>query len=208
MANVRDITKKIAPLAGVEEPQLLRYQRYLQEDGLVTKGAGRHAPDATPLDIARILIAASAINVKQVDVPEFVRFCGSLVAHEGQMLGPMPSVETDERFENVVAALIMWLPDNWRLLDRITDTKAYCIEISSESAILFAEGREILFMQSDWSRAFHELKAGAPLEEVFDQSASGGGEKPTSDPYAFEKVTRISFLSLRHIGMMSYQGEQ
>jgi hypothetical protein len=58
MASVPNFAKQLAAYLGLEEPYVVGVARYLREDGLLTQGArGRNAPEATPLDAARLLIA-------------------------------------------------------------------------------------------------------------------------------------------------------
>lgn len=88
-----------------EQTKLTNLARSLREAGLITSGArGVHAPPATPLDAARLLIAMM-LGSKLPTVVEDVRLVGSFTALDPSKFTPVFAPET---LEDGLATLISY----------------------------------------------------------------------------------------------------
>lgn len=103
MPRVTQLCADLAERFRFEETKVHNYSRVLREAGMVTTGArGINAPDATPLDAARLLIAMM-LRTKADDTLAGVKLFGGFVAlDEGAAIGG----RTVTTFEDALEALI------------------------------------------------------------------------------------------------------
>ncbi|MGQ2941563.1 MAG: hypothetical protein ACT6Q7_14065 [Blastomonas fulva] len=85
MPRITELCNHLADRFRFEESKVQGYARILREAGLLTTGArGVNAPDATPLDAARLLIAMM-LRAKKDDAAEAVKLFGSFT---GKAMSP------------------------------------------------------------------------------------------------------------------------
>jgi hypothetical protein len=108
-----ELIERVVHVMNAEKNSVIRAARNIRKDGLLTTGArGVNAPDMTPLDAARLLIAFMTDRLPGEASAEYVRDYGSLANAYEAPCDPFPlSVEKvlgrrPDTFENALAALI------------------------------------------------------------------------------------------------------
>ncbi len=73
MANIRELTEKIAEVTGIEPVTMARYARFAREGGYISQsGRGTSAARMTPLDAANLLACALSNDIAQ-DAPRHIK---------------------------------------------------------------------------------------------------------------------------------------